>query len=309
MSKLRSLKMGIGILGVLALSAVPLTAFAQEIGTTAVEVESELTVGYVGILSIDGSQYTIQPKEGDAVTFTLSADAVLRLPPEGLVDASALQDGQKIAVLTEAQADGSLVGTRLMIQPDQPVTDHVSGAVVAIDGNVVTILTPDGEERQVTLPEQALAGIEIGEPLTAVTERQGGRETGAAHGRGTVTSADVRERLQGHATELERRGQSGELDADEVAARLENVQGLIETNRVRVADVLQKAMARVPEQAKARIQSAMDRASAGFDRAAGAVTDARSRTAGRPADAGTDAGRPEASSSPTGADAAADRRP
>ena len=307
MLKLRSLKMGIGILGVLALSAVPLTAFAQEVGTTA--VEEALRVGYVGTLTVNGSQYTIQPKEGDAITFTLSADAILRMPPEGLVDASALQDGQKIAVLTEAQADGSLVGTRLMIQPDRPITNHVSGAVVAINGNVVTILTPKGEERQVTLPAQALAGIEIGEPLTAVTERQGGREFGAAHGKGAVTSAEVRDRLQGHAAEIERRGQSGELDTEEVAARLDVILGLIRTNQVHVADVLQRAMDRVPEQAKAAIQGAMDRTSAGFDRAIGAVTDAHNRTGGRPADAG----RPTADGTPAdasgGRNQSTDRRP
>jgi hypothetical protein len=116
---------------------------------------------------------------------------IVRWPPQGEVEASALQSGQKVAVLAEKQADGSWAGTRIMIRPEKPLTEHVGGAVVSKSGNMITVVDAHGNEHVIELPEQAAAGIEIGEPLTAIVEGRPEGERGAVRGRGRVKSSEV----------------------------------------------------------------------------------------------------------------------
>jgi hypothetical protein len=203
----------------------------------------------------------------------------------------------RTVILLEQLEDESWTVVQAMIRPDRPFIEHLSGAVVSREGNVITIVDATGREHTVELPEQVASAIEIGETLTAIADRRPDGAVTPASGRGVVTGDEVRERLQGHVERIRGRAERGEVDAARAEQRIANALARLETNQARVADVMQKALDRAPEQARARLEAARTSVQQRFEDTKAQVREARysaaqvrSETAGRPERA---TGRPQ----------------
>ena len=251
-------------LAALAAATMPAVAFAQEetppapalISEEAEEEAEQVRLGAVGTLSVVDGVYSVETRDGTVYEFSVDAAIRVKQPPTGAADAAALIDGLAVAILLEQVEDGSWIAVQAMIRPDRPFLEHLSGAVVSREGNVITIVDATGREHTVELPEQAASAIEIGETLTAIADRRREGASTPASGRGVVTGDEIWERLQGHVEWIRARAERGEVEASKAEQRIANALARLETNQERVAAVMQRAIERVPEQARARLESA-----------------------------------------------------
>ena len=60
-----------------------------------------------------------------------------------------------------------------MVKPEQPQIEHLLGIVISIEGNLITIVDPRGNEYTMEVPEQGLQGFPVGDITTLVVEQPG----------------------------------------------------------------------------------------------------------------------------------------
>ena len=233
--------------------------------------------GVVGTLGMTDGAYSIVQRNGTVFEFTLDDALTVKHPPMGQVDSSALVDGLKVGVLLQRHEDGSWVAIRAMIKPDRPSTEHVSGAVVSREGNVITIVDAQGKEHVVELPDEAAASVQVGDTLTAITDRRADGDARAAKGKGVVTEEQINERLRHHVEKVRARADHGEAQAARAQEHLAKSLARLEVNHARMMELMEKMKARVPEQAKARFEAARVAADERFETAKAGVEEARER--------------------------------
>ena len=254
-----------------------------------------------------GVLVVVDPEDGEFVV-TLDANYELRTPGSDTPSdvASALAVGAKVAVLAETNEAGELVATQVLVKPTTPTTAPVTGAVVARDGNTITIVRPDGTVKTIELPAGAVAPAE-GEIVTAFVPEEGSMG-GAPTSTGLVRAEEVSQRLNAHLQEQLDELESPDLPEAEkqvIKDRLARVASLFEEHSTKRVGALEKVLAsgNIPEAARTHLEAALGKAQQGFDRAMAAAGSAR-ESAGLPEGAGRPAasGRPESGNQPAADD-------
>lgn len=121
------------------------------------------------VVSVDGETITLNTLRGEETTVKVNGDTIYR-NSDGDASLAAVVAGEKIGVvLTEKPAEGEdAVAKVVMIgAPDRMQHKPAVGEVTAVDGNNVTINTPDGEQ-QFTIP-----AIEVGSRLGVAADEDG----------------------------------------------------------------------------------------------------------------------------------------
>lgn len=121
------------------------------------------------VVSVDGETITLNTLRGEETTVKVNGDTIYR-NSDGDASLTAVVAGEKIGVvLTEKPAEGEdAVAKVVMIgAPDRMQHKPAVGEVTAVDGNNVTINTPDGEQ-QFTIP-----AIEVGSRLGVAADEDG----------------------------------------------------------------------------------------------------------------------------------------
>ncbi len=163
--------------------------------------------------------------------------------------------------------------------------------MVSRDGNVITILRPDGTSKTIELPAGAQAPEE-GEIVTAFVpedEDGGGRPAST----GLVRAEEVSQRLSRHLDEQLEDREAPELPEQAQHAlddRIARLAGLLEQHSARNVEALDRVLAlpNLPAAARAGLDRARGTAERGAEAAQSHAKSARER-----ADLPEDAGRPE----------------
>lgn len=277
---------------VLALAATA-PVFAQEDG----ELERQGLSGVVTLIGEDS--ITVETADGESVTIATTDDTQVRLPSKNVQNVLEveLEEGSRVAVLAELETDGSLIALWILVKPERPQFEHLLGAIISLEGNLITIVDDRGNEHTVELPEQARRGLEVGDIATLIVDQSDDNDeepdNPVAHA--AVTAAQIQERAREHAGELWRRAQSGEIPVAMAEERIQFLTEIMDSIKAHLHGVLTAVLDKVPSQAQAAIEQARERVGMGFDSAKEAI-----QSTGPPEDAGPTegAGPPEGAGRP-----------
>lgn len=261
--------------------------------------------GYAGVVvSLADGSLVIERRgdRGNSPEIAITPETEIRMPGAEDVKGELAIDA-RVAVLAEQVGEDEWAAVQVVVIPTGPSIRPVTGVVVSVADGVLTIALPNGETRMIELGPKAEVPEE-GEVITAFEDRRGSRPTVT----GIAKADDVRARLQRFLSRAETDPNRGAEARDRVLARLGD---LLDRHSARNVEILQGLIDgdRLPEQARTRVQSALQRAQdargnvesridrirARFENV-GAILDnlraGRNDGAGRPADAGTGSSRP-----------------
>lgn len=225
-------------------------------------------------------------EDGVSVTVALTDNTSVRLP-SAEIEVQSVSDvdfevGDRVAILAEVEANDRLTALWILVKPERPQVAHLLGTVITMEDNRVTMVDAQGNAHTVGMPVQALQGLQVGDVATFVVDQTDtdGDDDGDANGEdedellvahGAVTARQIQERVAEHASFLQQRALAGEVpvaDAEERIQFLGELMGIIQTH---VHGVLTIVKEKVPPQAQAAIERAMERANIGFDMARAAI--------------------------------------
>lgn len=231
--------------------------------------------GIVTAVDLEAGTITVETAEGELLTVALTGDTRVRLP-SGDVHSTVqvgVEVGASVAILAEVE-DGSLTALWTLVKPERPQVRHLLGTIISIEGNLITIVDAQGNEHTIEMPEQALQGLQVGDMTTLVVDQPdaddgNGPENPIA--RAAVTARQIQERVAEHATVLRQRAQAGDVPVADADERIQFLSELMDTIQAHVQSVLTAVLDKVPPQAKAAIERAMERAKTGFEMARAAI--------------------------------------
>jgi len=280
---------------VLGRASVFILALILALGTTvpafANEEDGLERRGFSGtVIVLEEGSITVETEDGESVTVALTEGTQVRLPSGDVqsVMEVELREGARVAILAEVEADGSLTALWTLVKPERPQVAHLLGTIISMEDNRVTMVDAQGNAHTVGMPVQALQGLQVGDVATFVVDQTDTDDDndGDANGdddenngdddellvaHGAVTARQIQERVAEHASFLQQRALAGDVpvaDAEERIQFLGELMGIIQTH---VHGVLTIVKEKVPPQAKAAIESAMERASIGFEMARAAI--------------------------------------
>jgi len=259
---------GVLMLAVILALGTAVPAYAQEEG-----LERR---GFSGMVTdLQEGSITVETEDGELITVALTEDTRVRLPSAGVqsVLEVELREGARVAILAEVEVDGSLTALWTLVKPERPQIAHLLGTVISIEGNSVTIVDAQGNEHTVEMPGQALQGLQIGDMTTLVVDQpdDDGDEPETLEAHEAVTARDIQARVLMHASSLRQRAEAGDVPVDDAAERIQFLSDLMDTINTHVQGVLTSVLDKVPLQAKAAIERAMEQARTGFEQAKGAI--------------------------------------
>ena len=267
-------------------ASVLILALVLALGTTAPAfaqdgegLERQGFSGIVTAVNLEAGTMTVETEDGESLIVALTEDTQVRLPSGDVqsVPDVELEVGDRLAILAEVEADGSLTALWTLVKPERPQVEHLLGTVIAIEGNLITIVDAQGSEHTVEMPEQALQGLQLGDMTTLVVNQPDDVDdddsdepenpvAGAA-----VTARQIQERVAEHASCLRQRAQDGEVPVADADERILFLGELMDAIQAHVHGVLTKVLEKVPPQAKGAIERAMERAKTGFEMAKAAI--------------------------------------
>ena len=228
--------------------------------------------------SFDSFTLALQTTSGDAEV-DISLSGTFGVTSDGRVDnpifkfpggprAGTFTDGAKVVVLAQRfeneddpfsnrgdEEDWQAVW--VLIKPVRPEVP-LSGVVVAVDGDEVTVETADGKKKTVTLPEHA-RGVGPGEVITVFRGNSG-------KAIGLVRASDVKNRLKKFLDDAEEEVDEPEEDEAERAskhdkeeARAERIAAFLARFSERQTRLIDRVMDRAPERVRVKLQRVRER--------------------------------------------------
>ncbi len=137
------------LIALLIAASVGVTAFAQT-NTTAAGKIGRRAIGQ--LTAINGSELSLKALKGDTVTFQVDGSTLYRDQTGSLIQASALEVGQEVAVAAVSNGQGGLVARLVMVLPDGFVKGEANlfrrarGQVIAVEANSFTLHTLNNED-------------------------------------------------------------------------------------------------------------------------------------------------------------------
>ena len=201
------------------------------------------------------------PEGFEVSTEGLVESPIIRTP--GGPRAGAFVDGARVVVLAEETEEGK-VALWVLVKPVKP--EHpVQGVVTAIDGDVVTVETPEGDTETLTLPEDS-GDVVPGEVVTVFRGNSG-------HAKGLVRAQEVKSRLKHFLDDAEEDVDGAEEGGDEpeaddeergkkqdkASAHAERIAKFLDRFSERQTQMLDLVMDRAPEHARAELEAIRER--------------------------------------------------
>ncbi len=272
--------MAVSLAGALALGSIG-TALAQSPGE-----DGDKKYGIFGTVVDKGnSQLTVRTRQGEELELAISADTSFRVPGETEADLDSVQEGSRVAVLAQGDADAR-TALKVMVVPGEPQRHHRVLTVVDISGNTVIAQDAQGNQVEVELDHEVSQDIQ-GQLVTfiGVASQKSNRFKANAE----VKIAQVVERLEAHALKLAERAEA-EASAEAKLRLRDNLAQLkarLEASMQKHLDVFTRVIASAPEQSQASLKGALELTLQGYQQAldvlAGAEGSAEARLKLRPA--------------------------
>jgi hypothetical protein len=169
--------------------------------------------------------------------------------------AGTFEDDARVVVLGQQTEGGSWEALWILVKPVKPGVP-LQGVVVAVDGDEITVESPDGNTETVTLPEDA-GDVAPGEVVTVFRGN-------SDHAKGMVRAEEVKNRLKNFLDDAE-------LDVDELgedeegnkqdkaAAHAERIANYLERFNERQTRLLDRAIGRASASVKANLERVQER--------------------------------------------------
>ncbi|MEX0761993.1 MAG: hypothetical protein WD208_03670 [Dehalococcoidia bacterium] len=193
------------------------------------------------------------------VTIAVNESTTIRKPPEGSVGFDVLQVGDRVGLLLDRSPatapvddlDPSLepsfrvvTALRVMIVPGKPTRSHVSAVVTERGNGRFKFVNSSGEEEEI----EGDLDVEVGDDVLIIARRRG--EGGPPEATGFASRSEVAERLEALRERI--KGQR-----EDTAEKLDEIRERVEANR---REQLEKIREKAPENARAKVDDAIDRA-------------------------------------------------
>ncbi|MFQ5934038.1 MAG: hypothetical protein ACE5KI_05290 [Dehalococcoidia bacterium] len=232
--------------------------------TVTAQEESSRRGVYGTVISIseDGTTAVVLTRSGTEVTIDLTTTDL------------DLSEGDQVALLVQAGEEGEPYQVlRGLVRPDRPQFQHLTGAVVSKTATSIIIVDATGREHVVELPEGVDLPVNAGDLATVITSNGNGEDGdgGPSVAQAGITAQAIADHVRAHAETLRGRAEAGEVPVTTADERIEFLDGLLDTISNHVQTVLGDLLSRVATQAQDAIQSAMDKAMEGFQRAKAGV--------------------------------------
>ncbi len=265
---------GLFVLTLVLLVGTTASAFAQQED----EPQYQGISGVVTSVDSEAGTVTVETEEGQTITVAITPDTRIRLPSEQVRSAAEveLEEGASVSILAEVTSEGDLVAIWTLIKPERPRFGHLLGTIISVEDNGVTVVDAQGNEHTVEMPEQAMRSLQVGDIATLVVDQSDGNgEDGDQPdnpvAQAAVTATQIQERVRAHAGMLQERAQSGDVPVTTAEGRIQFLSELMDIINAHVQDILTAVLDKVPPQAQAAIEQAMERAGAGFGSAKEAI--------------------------------------
>jgi hypothetical protein len=213
---------------------------------------------------------TLTTKQGD-ILFTLNATTQYWDPPKKNATLSDVSVGDRLAVLAIKQ-DATLIAIRILIIPDKPVRQQLSGTVTTIDGNTVTVTTKDGNITA-QLPQGLAAKVKVGDVITLTMMQTPGTDKYVASG--LMSSEDLQQRISGFLDKVKKMKTDNADDTAKKNQNLDKLEKMLQTNMQHQQEMLQKSIDKASTQAKDALNKAKVASQDGWENAKAAVQKAR----------------------------------
>jgi hypothetical protein len=124
------------------------------------------------VVKVDGNAITIKKQSGEEKTVTVNDQTRYRKPPDGEASLADVKAGEKVGIRLDREAEGDQLVARAVIVGEPP-QDGVHrgrpmiGEVTAVDGDTLTISTPDGD-KQIKIPP-----VEVGSRVGVINAPDG----------------------------------------------------------------------------------------------------------------------------------------
>jgi len=244
-----------------------LTTHGRVIATDETTGAAAATVYYL----VDSITVSLQTSEGGE-QYYIGLPGAVEVSADGLVDGDGSVDGHpyikmpggprhgtftddaEVVVLGQ-ETDGGWEAVWILVKPVKPDVP-LQGVVVAVDGDEITVESPDGNTETVTLPEDA-GDVAPGEVVTVFRGN-------SDHAKGMVRAEEVKNRLKNFLDDAE-------LDVDELgedeegnkrdkaAAHAERIANYLERFNERQTRLLDRAIGRASARAKAKLEQVRER--------------------------------------------------
>ena len=211
---------------------------------------------FVGTVdSITGS--AVESITGSAVVLILQGTAVEQtiFVPEELVfktpggkRAGTFAEEARVVILAERDGEG-WIAIRGLVKPENPMYAPTTGVVTDVDGDVITLESPDGDVQTLTLPDEA-EDVVPGEVIT-VFEEGSGKVTGL------VKAAQVQARLNQFLEDAgdDEGDEESSDDTDQRSRRAQALTRVLENFGAQHLEVLNRVADRAPERVRLQIQT------------------------------------------------------
>jgi len=214
--------------------------------------------GIVGIVNADSDisngVIVLETRNLGKVEVLLVDTTTYKVPGQDEATKEDIEVGERLAILATVGDDGGYTAARVMMVPSVATRQHLSGIVVSVENQVMTVINAAGETMTIELPDGVKGGV-VGEFIsTSVRKSSSGEKPVATD---TQTAAEVQTRLQTHLNAIA--GQQVATQAEvqtrsQTMTKLgEQIEGLVLRNK----GELEQVMAKAPESAKAGIQAAI----------------------------------------------------
>lgn len=237
-------------------------AFVGTLGATRAPSTDGVSGSYAATTVIDSILVTLQTAGGGEQLIGLPGPDPLLVAADGRVDSDfvrtpggprkgTLTEGARVVVLGQETDGGEWEAVWILVKPVKP-PPTIRGVVVEVDGNEVTIETPKGDKKTVTLPEHA-RGVAHGEVVTVFEGDEG-------KAKGLVRAEEVKNRLKGFLDDAEQGVDESDGDDDDkgknhdkAAAHLARIDAFLEGFNNRRAQLIDGVIGGAPQRVKDKL--------------------------------------------------------
>lgn len=171
--------------------------------------------------------------------------------------AGTFEDDAEVVVFGQETEGGDWEAVWILVKPVRPEIP-IHGVVIRVDGDDVTVETPDGDNETLTFPGRG-HDLTLGEVITVFRGKSGNNN-------GLVRAEDVKNRLKGFLEDVEEDVDEPEevvdgngLKHDQEAAHAERVADFLARFSERQSELIIRVIDRAPASVKAKLEQVRDR--------------------------------------------------
>ena len=265
----------------ITLALAALLALSGSVGAAPGQQGAEARVALFGeVTALGAESFQVATRSGEEAEVRVTTETQFRAGRDAEVGFGSVAVGQRVAVVAQRDSNGDLVALQVLLVPEAPRRTHLTLTVVEQQGGVLIARDEQGNlvtiETSGSLPEDL-----VGKVVTVVAGREEGRERVKAEA--AVAMEKVIERLEQHVQkarekereEAQKQEERARQEQEEQARRAAELKAKLEASMKRQLELLARTAERLPPDARARLEAAVQRHHEAFTQVLQALGEAR----------------------------------